>query len=117
MLAVLIALRPPLTTEIAAELNELATRLPELLDVADELLRPSMQLYDWYVLQDSLLNACGGSFVSHRSASLAAVFAVRCRRLERLFEKTKRRTSHAQPSPALPPPSYPHPIPVEFSPP
>ena len=35
LLAVLIALRPPLTTEIAAELNELATRLPELLDVAE----------------------------------------------------------------------------------
>mgnify|MGYP007078181159 CR=1 FL=1 len=51
--ATLSACRPPVGAELAPGLLELASRLPSLVDLADELLRPSMQLLDWFVLQVS----------------------------------------------------------------
>ena len=46
---VLMALRQPLAAELCSALSTLAARLPALISLADELLRPGVQLVDWYL--------------------------------------------------------------------
>lgn len=72
--AVLASLQPPISSELAPQLVHLESHLPTLIDVADELIRPVMLLYDWYILQDRLIRACGGNLVSERGRVLELLF-------------------------------------------
>uniref|UniRef100_A0A7S2BDI7 Importin-7/11-like TPR repeats domain-containing protein n=1 Tax=Haptolina brevifila TaxID=156173 RepID=A0A7S2BDI7_9EUKA len=49
---------------LAPQLLALPSRLPALLDLGDELIRPAMLLLDWYVLADATDHLCSGQFVS-----------------------------------------------------
>ncbi|KAL1524636.1 hypothetical protein AB1Y20_019523 [Prymnesium parvum] len=68
------SLHPPLSSEISPQLKQLEAHLPSLVSLGDELLRPVMHLYDWYILQDRLIRACGGDFVASRAEALASLF-------------------------------------------
>ena len=68
------SIRPPMRIELAAPLLSLAARLPALLELADELVRPSMLLLDWYLLADATVGVCGNGFVqSHAHAFVPAL--------------------------------------------
>ena len=60
--------------ELAPQLHVLAQRLPALIELGDELIRPAMLLVDWCVLGDAWHGVCGGTFVAAHVASLAPVF-------------------------------------------
>ena len=68
------AIRPPLCAELAPQLGLLAARLPALIGLGDELVRPAMLLVDWYVFADVCHGVCGGGFVAHHAAPLAPIF-------------------------------------------
>ena len=85
--ACLSAIRPPLQGEpLAPQLLPLVGRLPALLELGDEMARPSMLLLDWYFLSDRLERSCGGGLAQAAPtsapffASLSAVFerAITC---------------------------------------
>lgn len=73
--AVLSALHPTLRAEpsLAAALSHLVQRLPLVLSLGDELLRPIMHVLDWHVLQDAVLQSCGGRFCAEHGAMVAAL--------------------------------------------
>ena len=58
---------------LVAGFGALAARLPTVLELGDELLRPSMFVLDWCVLQDAQLLACGGRFAAAQGGMLAGV--------------------------------------------
>lgn len=59
----LASIKPPLRgDELAAQLLPLVGRLPALLELGDELVRPAMLLLDWYLLSDRTGRSCGGGF-------------------------------------------------------
>jgi hypothetical protein len=47
------SIRPPLADELAPQLGALAVRLPALIALGDELVRPAMMLLDWLLLADA----------------------------------------------------------------
>jgi len=69
--ACLAAIRPPLQAELAPQLSALATRLPTCAALADELLRSTMLLLDWYFLADRTLLVCAGRFAVEHAPGLA----------------------------------------------
>lgn len=73
--AVLSALHPALRAEpsLAAALSHLVQRMPLVLSLGDELLQPIMHTLDWHVLQDAVLQSCGGRFCAEHGAMVAAL--------------------------------------------
>jgi len=71
----LASLHPALRAEpaLAAGFGALAARLPLVLELGDELLRPSMFVLDWCALQDAHLLACGGRFAAAHGGMMAAL--------------------------------------------
>ena len=71
----LASLHPALRAEpaLAAGFGALAARLPLVLELGDELLRPSMFVLDWCALQDAQLLACGGRFAAAHGGMLASL--------------------------------------------
>ena len=65
------ALRPPLHAELAPALLALAARLPACAELADELLRPSMLLLDWYFWTDRTMQSCAGRFAAEHAMAYA----------------------------------------------
>ena len=59
---------------LAAGFGALAARLPLVLELGDELLRPSMFVLDWCALQDAQLLACGGRFAAAHGGMLASIY-------------------------------------------